>query len=48
VADQETQWREFQRMRAQYEDALFFVARRTFAPLDDNLGSVHHLKPSSR
>ena len=34
VPDQETQWQEFQRLREQYEDALFFVARRTFAPLD--------------
>jgi hypothetical protein len=38
VVDQETQWRESQRMREQYEDALFFVARRTFAPLDGILG----------
>ena len=42
VADQETQWHEFQRMRAQYQDALFFVARRTFAPLDDILGEQVH------
>ena len=33
VADQESQWHEFQRMREQYQDALFYVARRTFAPL---------------
>ena len=38
VADQESQWHEFQRMREQYQDALFFVARRTFAPLDGILG----------
>ena len=38
VADQETQWHEFQRMREQYEGTLFFVARRTFAPLDGILG----------
>jgi len=38
VADQETQWHEFQRMREQYADALFFVARRTFAPMAGILG----------
>ena len=39
-ADQEIQWQEFQRLREQYEDALFFVARRSFAPLDGILTDV--------
>jgi hypothetical protein len=34
TADRETQWQEFLSLRGQYEEALFFVARRTFAPLD--------------
>ena len=33
-ADQEKQWREFLSLREEYGDALFFVARQTFAPLD--------------
>ena len=33
-AGQETQWREFLALRGPYEEALFFVARQTFAPLD--------------
>jgi hypothetical protein len=48
VADQETQWHEFQRMREQYEDALFFVARRTFAPLAGSLAAEVGLRDSSR
>jgi hypothetical protein len=40
VPDQDTQWQEFQRLREQYEDALFFVARRTFAPLNGILADV--------
>jgi glutamate mutase epsilon subunit len=32
--DEETQWQEFLSLRGQYEEALFFVARQTFAPLD--------------
>ena len=39
-ADEEAQWQEFRRLREQYEDALFFVARRTFAPLDGILADV--------
>lgn len=34
AADQETQWQEFLSFRGRYEEALFFVARQTFAPLD--------------
>jgi len=33
-AEQETQWQEFLSLRGGYEEALFFVARQTFAPLD--------------
>ena len=32
--DQETKWEEFSSLRKQYEEALFFVAGRTFASLD--------------
>jgi hypothetical protein len=39
-AEQEIQWKEFQSMREQYEDALLFVARRTFAPLESILADV--------
>jgi hypothetical protein len=34
AADQETQWQEFLSLQGQYEEALGFVARQTFAPLD--------------
>ncbi len=34
TSDPETQWREFLSLRGRYEEALFFVARRTFAPMD--------------
>jgi hypothetical protein len=34
TADHETQWQEFASLHGQYEQALFFVARQTFAPLD--------------
>ena len=34
AVDAEPQWREFLSLRGQYEDALFFVARQTFAPLE--------------
>ena len=37
AADEETQWQEFLSLRGQYEEALFFIARRTFAPVDDVL-----------
>src|SRR5580698_11164123 len=30
----DSRWEEFSLLRRQYEDAVFFVARRTFAPLD--------------
>jgi hypothetical protein len=30
--EQETQWQEFLSLRGEYEDALFLVARQTFAP----------------
>ena len=32
AADPETQWQDFLSLRGQYEDALFFIGRRTFAP----------------
>jgi hypothetical protein len=32
--NQETQWEEFSSLRTQYEEALSFVAQRTFASLD--------------
>ena len=32
--NEETQWQEYLSFRGQYEEALMFVARRTFAPLD--------------
>jgi hypothetical protein len=32
--NEETQWEEFSSLRTQYEEALFFVAQRTFASLD--------------
>ena len=34
AADEESQWQEFLSLRGQYEEALFFVARQTFAPID--------------
>jgi hypothetical protein len=34
AAEQETQWQEFLSLRGQYEEPLFFIARRTFAPMD--------------
>jgi hypothetical protein len=34
AACQDIQWKEFLSMREQYEEAVFFVARQTFAPLD--------------
>jgi len=40
TAHVETQWQEFLSLRRQYEDALFFVARRTFAPVDGVLSDV--------
>jgi hypothetical protein len=35
--DQEAQWQEFLSLRGGYQDALFFVARQTFAPSDGAL-----------
>jgi hypothetical protein len=40
AADQETQWQKFSSLRGQYEEALFFVARQTFAPLDGVLADM--------
>ena len=34
AVDAEPQWREFLSLRGQYEEALFFVANQTFAPLE--------------
>jgi len=47
TADQETQWREFLSLRGQYEEALFFVARQTFAPLEGVLVDMVE-RPGSR
>ena len=33
-ADEETQWQEFLSLREEYGEALFFIARQTFAPID--------------
>ena len=35
AADQGTLWQEFLSFRQEYEEALFFIARRTFAEIDD-------------
>jgi hypothetical protein len=40
TTDQEAQWQEFSELRAQYAEALFFIARRTFAPLDGVLAEM--------
>ncbi len=40
TADQEAQWQEFSELRAQYAEALFFIARKTFAPLDGVLAEM--------
>jgi hypothetical protein len=40
AADQDTQWQEFLLLRKPYEEALFFVARQTFAPLDGILADI--------
>jgi hypothetical protein len=37
AAGLDKQWQEFLLLRRQYQEALLFVARRTFAPLDDGL-----------
>jgi hypothetical protein len=34
ASEREAQWKEFQSLRDQYEDALLFVASRTFTPTD--------------
>lgn len=34
TANDEAQWQEFLSLRAQYEEALFFIAHRTFTPLN--------------
>jgi hypothetical protein len=40
AADPESQWQEFLSLRGRYEEALFFVARQTFAPLDGIVGDM--------
>ena len=37
AVDAEPQWQEFQALRGGYQVALSFVARQTFAPMDENL-----------
>lgn len=37
AADREPQWREFLALRREYQEALSFVARQTFATMEDNL-----------
>jgi len=34
AGDEATQWLEFVSLRGQYEQALLFVAQRTFTPID--------------
>jgi len=40
TVDLETQWGEFRSLRERYQEALYFVARQTFAPLDGTLVAV--------
>jgi hypothetical protein len=40
-SDLEAQWKEFQLLRGQYEEALSFIARQTFVPLNDGLVDMH-------
>jgi hypothetical protein len=37
AVDAEPQWREFQALRGGYQDALSFVARQAFAPMEEHL-----------
>jgi hypothetical protein len=36
AVDTEPHWQEFQSLRGGYQEALSFVARQTFAPMDEN------------
>jgi hypothetical protein len=38
--EQETQWQEFLSLRGGYEEALLFVARQTFKPLDGVVADI--------
>jgi hypothetical protein len=41
--DLDRQWQEFVSLRGKYEDAVLFVARQTFAPLEDTLVDMHEV-----
>lgn len=47
AVERENQWREFLSFRQEYQEALFFIARRTFAGIDQVLVDYAWISPAS-